>query len=77
MALVVKVLKDHLFCKRRDDMARNLFSSIGDFIEDLGSARRAASAYQRLSRMSDAELARRGYSRADLPRIAMKQGFGY
>ncbi len=44
-----------------------------DYIQRAG---RASTAYHDLSMMSDSELACRGMTRGDLPRIAFKAGFG-
>jgi len=46
----------------------NIFSV---FIDSFATAQRAASRYERLSRMSDAQLARHGITRQDIARVAM------
>jgi uncharacterized protein YjiS (DUF1127 family) len=42
------------------------------FMEGIREANEIAARYEALSRLSDAELARRGITRTDIPRIALK-----
>ena len=50
--------------------------SVARFFRDLGSANEAVYLYQSLSQLSDAELARRGLTRADVPKHVFDQSFG-
>ena len=43
---------------------------IDEFIEAIRDANAAATRYETLSRLSDAELARRGLTRGDIPQVA-------
>jgi hypothetical protein len=52
------------FAKRLSSMCR----WIGDYIDTLADHYAAAAMYEQLSRLSDAELQRRGFSRQDLAR---------
>ena len=42
------------------------------FLQGVREANEIASRYEQLSRLSDAELARRGVTRTDIPRIALR-----
>jgi len=42
------------------------------FLEGVREANEIAARYEQLSRLSDAELARRGITRTDIPRIALR-----
>ena len=56
--------------------SRSFLGSIVGAFGDIHRAGRASATYHGLAMMSDDELARRGMSRSDLPRIAYKAGFG-
>lgn len=54
----------------------NVFGPVGALLGDFGRARRAAATYERLSRLSDDALARRGLTRGEVPLAAYRAGFG-
>ncbi|WP_029349278.1 hypothetical protein [Bosea sp. 117] len=53
------------------DLLSRVVSGIGAFFEAVGEGRRIAERYETLSRLSDAALARRGLTRADIARVAV------
>ncbi|AXS38909.1 DUF1127 domain-containing protein [Breoghania sp. L-A4] len=57
-------------------MASSVFAGIASFFTAIGHARHAQFTYERLARMSDAELANQGLTRNDLPRYAFESAFG-
>ena len=57
-------------------VSRSFLGTVLSVFDDIQRAGRANATFHDLSMMSDAELARRGISRGDVPRIALKAGFG-
>ncbi len=54
----------------------NFLSSVSGFLGDVSRARKAASIYDGLARLSDSELNQRGLSRVELSSYAFKTAFG-
>ncbi|MEM9250525.1 MAG: hypothetical protein AAGB05_17770 [Pseudomonadota bacterium] len=52
------------------------FNALVWFIDALPRAQHATETYSRLSSLSDETLARKGLTRADLPKVAFERGFG-
>lgn len=52
---------------------RRLGDSFTSLFESFAAARRASATYTRLSAMSDAQLAGRGITRADIPRLVSRE----
>jgi hypothetical protein len=66
---------DHPLAGKRPAPARRnrFFRPIAEFFDGLRLARAMAHRYAVLSALSDAELARRGIKREDIPRIAVNE----
>ena len=52
---------------------RRFGSGLNTLFESFAAARRASAAYSRLSAMSDAQLARRGIARTDIPGLVSRE----
>jgi hypothetical protein len=50
---------------------RRFFSAVGEFVAGIRLARAMAGRYNTLSRLTDAELARRGIAREDIPSVVV------
>ena len=50
---------------------KRFFGAIGEFLAGIRLARAMAGRYNTLSQLSDAELARRGIAREDIPRVVV------
>lgn len=54
------------------DLVSRIVESVVSFFDAVGEGRRIATRYELLARMSDAALARRGLTRADIARVAVE-----
>lgn len=54
------------------DLVSRVVESVVSFFDAVGEGRRIAMRYEALARMSDAALARRGLTRADIARVAVE-----
>jgi uncharacterized protein YjiS (DUF1127 family) len=60
---------------RRTPRLRRFFGAIGDLLAGIRLARAMAGRYNTLSQLSDAELARRGIAREDIPRVVVNSRY--
>jgi uncharacterized protein YjiS (DUF1127 family) len=59
------------FLTRETPRLKAFFRPFAEFLEGIREARAMAARYETLSRLSDGELAQRGLSRHDIPRVVV------